>query len=262
MDTLKTLRDWMQSNRMKLNPDKTQYIWIGSKFQLSRIDFPHLSSLFPGLRFQQSVRNLGVTLDQHLTMSEHVGNLCSSCFWQLRQLRQIRRSLSDQSAHILIHAFIISRLDYCNVVLHGVTIREQNRLQTILNASARVLSRTPKFQRISTFLRNSLHWLPISQRVRFKVILMVWNSLLGRSPRYLQKLCLPASSNQFRSRLRSSQQCVLLVPACHSSLMQRRGFAVMGPSEWNRLPTAVRVLAGDGDTVVFRSQLKTFVNSQ
>ena len=63
VDALETLRDWMQSNRMKLNPDKTQYIWIGSKFQLSRIDFPHLSSLFPGPQFQQSVRNLGVILD-------------------------------------------------------------------------------------------------------------------------------------------------------------------------------------------------------
>ena len=195
-------------------------------------------------------------------MSEHVGNLCSSCFWQLRQLRQIRRSLSDNSAHILVHAFIISRLDYCNAVLHGVTIREQNRLQTILNASARVLTRTPKFQSISTLLRDSLHWLPISQRVRFKVILMVWNSLLGRAPRYLQDLCLPVSSNQFRSRLRSSQQGMLLVPACHSSLMQRRGFVVSGQSEWNRLPAAVRVLAGDGVTAAFRSQLTTFLFMQ
>ena len=51
-----------------------------------------------------------------------------------------RRSLSDKSAHILIHSFIVFRLDYCNAVLHGVTIREQSRLQTIRNASARVLS--------------------------------------------------------------------------------------------------------------------------
>ena len=195
-------------------------------------------------------------------MSEHVGNISSSCFWQLRQLRQIRRSLSDKSAHILVLAFIISRLDYCNAVLHGVTTREQNRLQTVLNASARVLSRTSKFQSISTFLRGSLHWLPISQRVRFKVILMVWHSLLGRAPRYLQELCLPVSSNQFRSRMHSSQQGMLLVPACHSSLMQRRGFAVSGPSEWNRLPAAVRVLVGDGVTAAFRSQLKTFLITQ
>ena len=148
---------------------------------------------------------------------------------------------------------------YCMAVLPCITIREQNRLQTILNASARVLSRTSKFQSISTFLRDSLHWLPISQRVRFKVIFMVWNSLLGRLLRYLQELCLPVSSNQFRSRLRPSQQGMLLVPACHSSLMQRWGFAVSGPSEWNYLPTAVRVLAGDSDTAVFRSQLKTFL---
>ena len=106
-------------------------------------------------------------------------------------------------------------------MLHGVTTREQNRRQTVLNASARVLSRTSKFQSISTFLCDSLHWLPISQRVRFKVILVVWNSLLGRAPRYLQDLCLPVSSNQFRSCLRSSQQGMLLVPACHSSLMRR-----------------------------------------
>ena len=147
-------------------------------------------------------------------------------------------------------------MDYCNAVLHDVTTREQNRLQTVLNASARVLSRTSKFQSISTFLRDSLHWLPI------KVILMVWNSLLGRSPSYRQELCLPVSFYQFRSRLRSSQQGMLLVPACHSSLMQRRGFAVSGPSEWNRLPAAVRVLAGDGVTAAFRSQLKTFLFTQ
>ena len=58
------------------------------------------------------------------------------------------------------------------------------------------------------------------------------------------------SSNQFRSRLQSSQQGMLLVPACHSSLMQSRGFAISGPSEWNRLPTAVWVLAADGVTAV------------
>ena len=80
----------------------------------------------------------------------------------------------------------ISYLDWITVTLcsmdHGVTIREQNRLQCICTC----LLRTTKFQSISTFLCDSLHWLPISQRVRFKVILMVWNSFLGRSPRYLQ----------------------------------------------------------------------------
>ena len=129
-----------------------------------------------------------------------------------RQLRQIRRSLSDNSAHILVHAFIISWLDYCNAVLHGVTIREQNRLLTILNASARVMTRTPKFQSISTLLRDSLHWLPIRQRVRFKV--MVWNrSCQGQVKVKVKVRSRSWSGTAFLvDRRGTSRSCVYLCP--------------------------------------------------
>ena len=78
MDRLQTVLDdlhrWMQSNWLKLNPDKTQFIWLGNRYLLQKMDHQLLSARFPGVVFQDSVIDLGATLDQELTMSTHVGN--------------------------------------------------------------------------------------------------------------------------------------------------------------------------------------------
>ena len=157
-----------QSNRLNLNPDKTQFIWIGNRFQLPRIDYHLLSAKFPDVVFKRSVLDHGVALDQELTMSVHVGNICRSGFYQLRQLRIIRRSLTFKTAATLIHALVISRIDYCNAVLSGITKQPVDRVQKLLNTAARLLLRIPKFGHISVAIRDTLHWLPVSHRVLFK----------------------------------------------------------------------------------------------
>ena len=96
--------------------------------------------------FQKSVVNLGVTLDQELTLSSHIGNTCRSGFYQLRQLRLIRRHLTDKTAATLVHAFVMSRVDYCNAVLIGIAKQQMSRLQMILNTAARLLLRIPRFR--------------------------------------------------------------------------------------------------------------------
>ena len=67
------------------------------------------------------VRDLGVTIDDDLTMDAHVANVVRSCFYQLRQLRSVRRSLTIDARHTLVSAFIASQVDYCNAVLYGVS---------------------------------------------------------------------------------------------------------------------------------------------
>ena len=152
----------------------TVYIhtWIGNRFQLPKIDYQLLSAKFPDVVFQRSVLDLGVALDQELTMSVHVGNICRSGFYQLRQLRHIRRNLTFKTAATLVHAFVISRIDYCNAVLSGIT-RQLDRVQKLLNTAARLLLRIPKFGYISAAIRDTLHWLPVSHRVLFKICTFV-----------------------------------------------------------------------------------------
>src|SRR5688572_6867602 len=106
-----TLQAWMSSNRLRLNPTKTQLIWLCTRQQLAKVDLVSISSKYPHLTFSSSVRDRGVTLDQELTFVQHINFLCRSCYYQLRQLRMISRSLSPAAASMLVHSFVVSRLD-------------------------------------------------------------------------------------------------------------------------------------------------------
>ena len=240
VNTIAEIKDWMSSNRLKLNPSKTQYIWIGNKIQLAKID-RHLLQRFPGIVFETSVIDLGVVIDEELKMDAHVGRITFLCFYQLRQIRAIRQSLSDSAIRTLIHSFVITRIDYCNSVLSGITAVQTERVQRILNAAARLVLRIPKFAPVSMLIRDNLHWLPAVQRIKFKILQLVANCIHQRAPLYLQELCVLVSVVPGRRRLRSADQFCLVVNRCRLSSMQRRGFAVAGPLAWNDLPVAVRV---------------------
>ena len=238
--TLTKVQAWMSSNRLKLNPSKTQYIWFGTRVQLAKIDKQELLRQFPGVVFHSSVVDLGVIIDEELKMDLHVGSMVRSCFYQLRQIRTIRQSLSDNATRTLIHSFIVTRVDYCNSVLSGVAVLQTDRVQRILNAAARLVLRILRFHPVSSLIRDNLHWLPAAQRAKFKTLLLVANSISHRAPSYLQELCVLVSTVHGRCRLRSAEQFCLVVPRCRSTAMQRRGFSVAGPSAWNELPASIR----------------------
>src|SRR6218665_3522183 len=115
------LNAWMSSNRLLLNPHKTQYIWLGTRQQLDRLDSESLSAEFPTFLFSTSVRDHGVILDQELSFGEHITALTRSCYYHFKgQLRVVSRSLSSSSASTLVHAFIANRLDYCSSLYCGL----------------------------------------------------------------------------------------------------------------------------------------------
>ena len=123
---------WMSSNRLKLNSDKTQFIWLGSQQQLQKIEIESVALLGDMVVFQPTVNDLGVTIDGPLTMREHVQRICRASYYQLRQLRVVRNSLSTDVCVMLLHAFVSSRLDYCNSLLAGVSDELVNRASVCL----------------------------------------------------------------------------------------------------------------------------------
>ena len=108
-----------------------------------------------------------------LKMDVPIGRISRSCFYQLRQTRTIRQSLSDNATGTLIHSFVVTRVNYCNSVLSGITavLTETDRTR-ILNAAARLVLRIPKFVPVSALIRDSLHWLPAAQRIKFWILLI------------------------------------------------------------------------------------------
>ena len=152
--------------------------------------------------------------------------ISSSCFYWLRQIRRIRRSLDAESAKTLVHAFITSRIDGCNTVLARSTRTITDRLQRLLNAAARVVSNTRKFDRGLTHLFHSeLHWLDVPQRILHKFGVTVHWCLQGKAPQYLVNCCHPTSDVASHQRLRSSS-CHDIVAACSAT----------SPMAWNALP--------------------------
>jgi len=116
-------------------------------------------------------------------MDAHVAALCPGGYYQLRQLRPIIRSLSTEAAETLVYAFVSSRLDYCNALLYGVADGLYRLLQSVQNAAARIVSGLRRRDNIRpTLLR--LHWLPVRQRVLFKIAVLVYQCLNGLAPSY------------------------------------------------------------------------------
>jgi len=115
--TIDVLSSWMVSNRLLLNPSKTQFIWLGGRRQLDKIDLLQLTRVFPQITFSLTVRDLGLTLDQELGLSQHVNLISRSCYYQLRQLRVVSHSLSHNALVVLVHAFVTSRIDHCCSIL-------------------------------------------------------------------------------------------------------------------------------------------------
>ena len=235
------IKRWMASNRLKLNPDKTQFIWMGTWQQLAKVDSTSVALGSTTLECQSTVNNLGVTIDSQLTMKDHVRRTCIACFYQLRQLRVVRRSLSSDACASLVHAFISSRLDYCNSLLAGISDTLTRQLQSVLRVAARLVTKTRNYNPISEIIRDKLHWLPVRQRIDFKLGVLVYKCLHNEAPPYLMEMVLPVSHIPGRRMLRSSARGDVVGPRTESVRLGPRGFSSAGPSLCNSLPTDLKV---------------------
>ena len=205
----------MAASRLRLNMDKTELMWTGTKYNVSKIPICCHSLTLGGAQVvgSDAVRVLGVLLTPDLSLDKHVTAVSAKCFFQLRQLRRIRRSLDDDAAATLVQAFVASRVDYCGSLLIGAPKKTTDKLQRVLNAAARVVSNTRKYDRgLSQFRRHELHWLDADDRVRFRVCVQVYKCLHNMAPGYLSTLCQPVSSVPGRRHLRSARRGELDFP--------------------------------------------------
>jgi len=116
----------------------TYGLWLGSRYLVDRITVHHVPVLSSSI---DSARNLGVIIDSHLTMADHVTAVCRAVYFHLRQLRLITRSLSVDAAMMLVQSFISCHLDYCNSLFNGITDSLLGCLQSVQNAAARLVQR-------------------------------------------------------------------------------------------------------------------------
>ncbi len=213
-ECVKNIKDWMTSNFLLLNSDKTEILLIGPKDSTQNLLDYNLQ--LDGCNVTSStVKTLGVILDSNLSFENHISNVTKTAFFHLRNISKLRNMLSVSDAEKLVHAFMTSRLDYCNALLGGCPASSINKLQIVQNAAARVLTRSRKYDHITPILQ-SLHWLPIKFRISYKILLLAYKALNDLAPAYLTNLL--SRYNPTRS-LRSQNSGLLVVPsrACERS---------------------------------------------
>ncbi|XP_041946919.1 uncharacterized protein LOC121708371 [Alosa sapidissima] len=181
------------------------------------------------------VRNLGVFLDSSLNFNKQVSSVVKGSFFQLRRIAKLKPWLSYTDVETVIHAFVTSRLDYCNSLYLGLNQSTLARLQLVQNATARLLTGTKKHMHISPVLAQ-LHWLPVNYRIHFKVLLFVFKALNGMAPQSIFDLLSPYCHSR---PLRSSSQ-LLSVPKATLKTKGDRAFSVAAPRLWNNLPIEIK----------------------
>lgn len=253
-ECISDVRAWLVSHKLMFKDSKTEFLIIGTPQQLSKIDIGPVNVGGVLIQPVDSLRNLGSWFDKHMSMSVHVGKMCSKAFGGLYKIRQIRKYLSVDTTKTLIHAFVTSHVDYCNALLTGIPQYQVQRIQRVLNAAARLIHHCPRFSHITPVLIE-LHWLPVKYRVEFKIALLVYKALNNMAPVYITEMLIPKPSSD-RWSLRSDDQDLLYIPITNCKTLGDRSFAHVAPQLWNSLPLNVR---NSVNISAFKRHLKTFL---
>ena len=251
---------WMTCNLLKLNSDKTEFFVALSSYNKGRMPPVKLQVGKDVIEPSQSVRNLGVIFDTEMSMSGQVSALSRSVSFHLRNISQIRRYLDFETCHNVIRSLVLQRLDYGNILLVGSTASDIQRLQLLQNWAARLMFQVGRRDHVSPLLRK-LHWLPMKQRIHFKVLCFVYKWFIGVSPSYLSSclaLYIPgheglrSATDTTRLQEHNTNSRCLLSAA-------DKAFYFYGPCLWNQLPRSVRTATS---LPGFKKALKTHLFSK
>lgn len=243
--------EWMENNFLQLNTGKTEILLFGKADTMWSDDWwPRELGHTPTPSIH--ARNLGVILDNKLTLEDHVNSLSGTCFGIMRMLNKTFPWLPLEARQTLIQALIVSRLDYGNALLVGARADLLAKMQVVQNMAARMALQKPRRQSAVPLLK-ALHWLPIKKRGIFKLLTMAFKAKQGQGPVYLRNKILPYMPGR---QLRSSKSNLLQPCRIRKTRAGGRAFSYLAPFYWNKLPPKIQ----NCDTLfLFKKQLKTWL---
>ena len=250
---IEEIRSWMITHKLKLNDDKTEFLTISSPHNSKELNSIKIKIGSATILSSQNARNLGVVIDSVFNLNNHITSICQSSYFHLRNISAIRRYLDSNTAAQVIHAFVTSRLDYCNSLLFGLPDKSLLRLKKIQNTAIRIITLCNRRDNITPHLK-ALHWLPVHLRIEFKILLLTFKALNGLAPDYLRDLLKFRTPSSYK--LRNDSKSLLVVPRTRTSSYGDRAFSVAAPVLWNSLPVELRDIE---ELSVFKKNLKTYL---
>ena len=182
---LSALNSWFFQSQLKLNPTKSEVMFVGSSRLLAKYNLPSVVTLDgTTLSMSSKLKILGVTLDSNLNFAHFISQIIQSSNFYIYAIKQVRKFLLLSTANALFISLVLSRLNYCNSLLCGQPNYLLCKLQALKNHAAKTVLQADYFSFSSDCL-DRLHWLPVSQRCKFKLLWLIACTLKLEQPAYL-----------------------------------------------------------------------------
>ena len=246
---MNSITNYMNSQFLKINPDKTEILLLYPKHLDEHTIIRGTIIGNQCIRFSNVVKNVGLWLDKNLNFECHINKIVSHCHKLLKDIRRVRSLLSKKNTEMLVHAVISSRIDYCNSIFLNINKANLYKLQKVQNTAARLVVQKSKTESISSTLKD-LHWLRVESRIIFKVLLIVHKIILGKCP---SSLCSLLDYKQFNYRPMDFLK--LKTETCNNKY-GKRAFRWAAPRLWNALSLEIRT---QDDTEKFKTSIKTLL---
>ncbi len=250
-ECMKEIKKWMAQNHLKLNDSKTEVLVIGTPTVVEKCNVSSIEIGSEKVCPTKSAHNIGVILDSNLNMEEHVQGMTKTCYLQLYRIGQIRPYLTESSTNTLVRSLILSKLDYANSLLYGLPDEKLDKLQLIQNNGARLIKKKRKYEHVTPILIE-LHWLPVKQRLTYKINVITYKALCSMALVYITELIQRYVPE--RQELRSASKQLLKRKCSRLKCGGDRAFSVCTPKLWNELPLGLKT---SPSLEVFKNNLKT-----
>ena len=246
------IKEWMNGNQLKMNDAKTEFIVFGSKHQVQRNDLKSLNIDDTTIKAKSGIKFLGAYLDESLSMKTHIANRTKNAFYNLHLIKHIRKYITQETAKMLLCSLVLSQLDYLNSILTDLPkaiLRPYNYTQRY---AARLACNKTKRDSAQDCMKI-LHWLLIEFRAKFKLLTIVFKTLQGNGPSYLQSKLNTMTYHRTTRKL-TTRDITLKVPFNKKKTQGDCGFSHTAAIHWNKLPDYIRQTE---DISIFRRLLKT-----
>ena len=251
-DCIDSIRTWMASNRLKLNEKKTELLHLQSRFKKTDNQQTAMTIGNDTVTFSKSVKNLGFMFDETMKMDAQISHMSKASYAVIRKISHLRKYLDGPTTEKLVHAFLTSRLDYCNSLLFGIPDNLLQHVQRFQNTAARIVTKTRKYDHITPIFQ-SLHWLPVRQRISFKILVTTFKIVHGLAPAYLKDT---VTIKKHSRSLRSSDSISLVQPRFNTQSYGGRSFSYSAALLWNKLSPDLRACE---NYTTFKSRVKTLL---
>ena len=229
------VRVWLLTNKLKINSDKTEFMVITTPHYQTTYRALQPAVSVGGIRVHavSSLRNLGVIMDSTMDMHGQIQSVKCAMFHHLRTISNIRRYLDRNTCVKAVLSLVMSRVDYCNSLLVGQSAAALRGLQLAQNYAPRLVMGLRRRDHVTPALQ-ALHWLPIHQRVCYKLMCLLHKTLYtDDAPVYMSSMVSQYTPGR---ALRSASATMRLAVPRTRLACAGRCFSVSAPALWNALP--------------------------